>query len=74
MACGVPGRIVNVLADEKVLDEKGKIDAAKIHAFVFDQMQNGYYAVGEKPARPGTEGGADEEIADFASRLWKLGK
>ena len=48
MACGVPGRIVNVLADEKVLDEKGKIDAAKIHAFVFDQMQNGYYAVGER--------------------------
>ncbi len=42
------GRIVNVLADEKVLDEKGRIDAAKLNAFMFDQMQNGYYAVGEK--------------------------
>ena len=42
------GRIVNVLADEKVLDEKGKIDAGKLNAFVFDQMQHGYYAVGEK--------------------------
>lgn len=42
------GKIVNVIADEKVLDEKGRIDAAKIHAFAFDQMQNGYYAIGEK--------------------------
>ena len=42
------GRIVNVLADEKVLDEKGRIDAGKLGAFAFDQMQNGYYAIGEK--------------------------
>lgn len=41
----VLGRIVNVMADEKVLDEAGKIDAAKLQAFAFDQMQNGYYAV-----------------------------
>ena len=44
----VLGKIENVLADEKVLDEKGKIDAGKLNAFLFDQMQNGYYAVGEK--------------------------
>lgn len=44
----VLGRIVNVIADGKVLDEKGKIDASKLHAFAFDQMQNGYYAIGEK--------------------------
>ncbi len=43
----VLGKIVNVLADEKVLDEKGKIDAGKLNAFTFDQMRNGYYAVGE---------------------------
>lgn len=42
------GRIVNVLADEDVLDEKGKIDAGKLNAFAFDQMRNGYYAIGEK--------------------------
>ena len=47
----VLGRIVNVLADEKTLDEKGRIDAAKLNAFVFDQMRNGYYAVGEKIAQ-----------------------
>ena len=44
----VLGRIINVIADEKVLDAKGKIDASKLHAFAFDQMQNGYYAIGEK--------------------------
>ena len=44
----VLGRIVNVLADEKVLDDAGKIDAGKLQAFAFDQMQNGYYAVGER--------------------------
>ena len=33
----VLGEIVGVLADESVLD-----------AFVFDQFQNGYYAIGEK--------------------------
>ena len=44
----VLGRIVNVIADEKVLNDAGKIDAAKLNAFAFDQMQNGYYAVGEK--------------------------
>lgn len=44
----VLGEIVNVLADESTLDETGKVDAKKLNAFVFDQMQNGYYAIGEK--------------------------
>ena len=44
----VLGEIVNVLADEKVLDEKGKVDPTKLNAFVFDQFQNGYYKIGEK--------------------------
>ena len=44
----VLGKIINVVADEKVLDENGKIDAGKLHAFAFDQMQNGYDAIGEK--------------------------
>ncbi len=44
----VLGRILNVMADEKVLDETGKIDAGKLQAFAFDQMRNGYYAVGDK--------------------------
>ena len=44
----VLGRIVNVLADDQVLDDQGKIDAGRLQTFLFDQMQNGYYAVGEK--------------------------
>ncbi len=44
----VLGRIQNVLADEKVLDELGRVDAGKLNAFAFDQMRNGYYACTEK--------------------------
>ena len=44
----VLGKIENVLADETTLDEKGRIDAAKVRTFAFDQMRNGYYAVGKK--------------------------
>ena len=44
----VLGEILNVLADEKVLDGKGKVDPSKLNAFVFDQFQSGYYAIGEK--------------------------
>ena len=44
----VLGEIVNVLADESVLDEQGKVDPSRLNAFVFDQFQNGYYAIGEK--------------------------
>ena len=44
----VVGEIVNVLADEEVLDSNGKVDPTKLNAFVFDQFQNGYYKIGEK--------------------------
>lgn len=44
----VIGEIVGVLAEESVLDEKGKVDPKKLNAFAFDQFQNGYYAIGEQ--------------------------
>lgn len=44
----VLGEIMGVLAEESVLDEKGKVDPTKLNAFVFDQFQSGYYAIGEK--------------------------
>ena len=44
----VLGKIVNVLADERVLDEKGMPDAEKLNAFAFDQVKYGYYAIGKK--------------------------
>ena len=43
----VLGEIVNVLADEKILGEDGKIDVGKIDTFLFDQVRFDYYAVGE---------------------------
>ncbi|MBQ7155979.1 MAG: flavin reductase family protein [Synergistaceae bacterium] len=47
----VVGTIVNVLADEKVLDEKGKVDAGKLNAVMFDQFRNTYYTVGKEFAQ-----------------------
>lgn len=44
----VVGEIKNVIVDEEVLDEHGNVDPTKLNAFVFDQFQNGYYAIGEK--------------------------
>ena len=44
----VLGEIVNVLAEESVLDDTGNIDPTKLHAFVFDQFGSGYYSIGEK--------------------------
>jgi flavin reductase (DIM6/NTAB) family NADH-FMN oxidoreductase RutF len=44
----IVGRIVNVKANEEVLDERGKVDVTKLHALMFDQFRNGYYATGEK--------------------------
>ena len=44
----VLGEIVNVLADEAVLDEKGRVAPEKLNAFLFDAFQSGYYAIGEK--------------------------
>lgn len=43
----VLGKIVNVLADEKVLDGD-TVDPKKLNAFVFDQFGGNYYAIGEK--------------------------
>lgn len=52
----VIGEIVNVLADEKVLDTGGKVDPTKLNAFVFDTFQSGYYAIGEKVGQAWSSG------------------
>ena len=44
----VIGKIINVSADEKVLDENGKINPLKLNALIFDQFQHGYYLATEK--------------------------
>lgn len=48
---GIVGKIVNVKAEEAVLDAKGKVDVKKLKALMFDQFQNGYYSTGEKVAQ-----------------------
>ena len=46
--CRLVGRIVNVSADESVLDENGKIDVAKLQPITYDPMNHHYLALGEK--------------------------
>ena len=42
------GKIVNICAEDRVIGEDGKANPDQIHALIFDQFRNGYYAVGEK--------------------------
>lgn len=42
--CGVIGKVVNVVADEKVLVD-GKIDMSLVNAIAFDPYTHGYYQV-----------------------------
>ncbi|MEE3408970.1 MAG: flavin reductase family protein [Erysipelotrichaceae bacterium] len=54
----IVGRIVNVKADEEVLDEKGKVDVTKTRALIFDQFRSGYYVTGEKVGKAWNAGAA----------------
>ena len=47
-ACRLVGEIVNVSADERILDENGKIDPAKLEPITFDPVNNAYLKLGEK--------------------------
>lgn len=44
----VVGEIVNVSADESILNEAGAIDAAKLDAIIFDPTSASYLKLGEK--------------------------
>ena len=54
--CGFIGKIVNVSADEKILDETGKVDASKINSILYDTFNHGYYKVGEKVGQAFNDG------------------
>ncbi len=47
-SCRMVGEIVNVCADERILDENGKIDPMKLEPIVFDPVNNAYWKLGEK--------------------------
>ena len=54
----VVGKIVNVSADEKVLDEDGKVDPTKLKALIFDQFRSGYFVAGEQVGKAWNAGAA----------------
>ena len=49
--CRLVGRIVNVSADESVLNEKGKVDPGKLRPITFDPMNNEYLTLGRSVGR-----------------------
>jgi flavin reductase (DIM6/NTAB) family NADH-FMN oxidoreductase RutF len=44
---GIVGEIVNVCAQERVLDENGEIDPAKVQAITYDPVRHTYIQLGE---------------------------
>jgi flavin reductase (DIM6/NTAB) family NADH-FMN oxidoreductase RutF len=44
---GIVGKIVNVCADERVLDENGEIDPNKVEAITYDTVRHTYIKIGE---------------------------
>ena len=47
-SCRLVGEIVNVSADESVLDAAGKIDPDKLQPIIFDPIHGAYRRLGEK--------------------------
>ncbi len=44
----IVGKIINVSADEKVLDENGNIDIEKMHLISYDPTSHSYVEIGKK--------------------------
>ena len=42
------GEIVNISADESILDENGKVDAKKLDPIIYDSVSHAYWSFGEK--------------------------
>ena len=55
-SCKYLGRIKNVSADEKILDENGNVSLAKFFPIIFDPSGNGYYKLGEKVGQAWSSG------------------
>ena len=50
------GEIVNACADEKILDENGKIDAKKLDPIVYDGVTHAYWRLGERVGQAFSDG------------------
>lgn len=47
-SCRMVGEIVNVSADELILDESGKIDPKKLNPIIYDTVHHAYWTLGER--------------------------
>ena len=59
-SCRLVGEIVNVSADERILNEEGKVDPVKLRPITFDPMNNAYLVLGEKVGNAFADGAALE--------------
>jgi flavin reductase (DIM6/NTAB) family NADH-FMN oxidoreductase RutF len=50
------GEIVNVSADESILDESGKVDAKKLNPICYDSVTHAYRTLGEKVGQAFSDG------------------
>ena len=53
---GIIGNIKRLLVDEKYLDEKGKVDLAKMRLISYDPFNHGYHVLGEKVGQAFSDG------------------
>ena len=54
--CRLVGKIVNVSADESILNDKGVVDPAKLRPITFDPMNNAYLELGGKVGNAFSDG------------------
>ena len=50
------GEIVNVSADESILDENGMVDVKKMNPIIYDSVTHAYWNMGEKVGRAFSDG------------------
>lgn len=50
------GKIVNICADEKILDDNGNVDLKKFNPICYDPSGHGYYKLGEKVGQAFSDG------------------
>lgn len=50
------GEIINVSADESIVDENGKIDAKKLNPIIYDGVSHAYWSFGEKVGQAFSDG------------------
>lgn len=50
------GEIINVSADESILDENGKVDAKKLDPIIYDSVSHAYWSFGEKVGQAFSDG------------------